>query len=998
MKRFVIFIGLLSTILFVTCNRKRSTNMPSISENNSFWFERGQAIDLSDRNWRLWLDTTRAWLADTLWINPETTSRLPVNAPSCGWQQLERGIGKNIKLPATVEEHFWGQNGNSYGVTGDYIGVSWFSSQFNVSDEDIKKRVILHFESARLRAEVYVNRKLAGYNLIEGTPFEVDATPFLQEGRNQLAVRITDPNGDFTWCDWPYFSWGNYPILPGHGFGGITGKVRMYVTDKSFIEDVFVKNKPSITDIDAEITLQRPAGVTGTLLFSLSKWGSGDILMEDKLAVTSETPGSVFTRSFSFPEARLWSPSTPDLYQLNVTWKGQDGSEDNFTRRFGFRWFEVRDVSGDKQFYLNNERIVLRTSISWGFWPVNGIYPTNELAIKQINTAKKLGLNMLNFHRNIGQTRILDLADELGILYYEEPGGYREGDDKFSRMCGREKLLRMIKRDRNHPSLIIYNMVNESCRDPKPQTKIDIADAHRLDETRIITYTSQYFSPDMKQYGERCPKTPALTKLHLLPYNHELLYQGWWDEHHAAGPGSYNDEMYNGPDNYYLNSNHKSEIIFYGEEGAIGTPGRYELIKNTVEQQDTRGWDGQDYLNLYETYDKFISERGFRKAFPNVDNLTRGMGNVAFYYQGRSIENMRINDINDGYAINGWEENKLENHSGIVDSYRNPKGDLNLIAYYNQPLYLAVKARNKVLETNTKTMVDVFIVNEAGLEGDYSMEIQAEDQHGEFLKETYQVRVTGGIVFGELLVKGIEIIPKAEGYTLINARLIRDGELITEGKEQIYTTLPDIHQIRNSISVLDTSGIIERYLTSAGVKLLNFRNGRPKTSCLVVGAANPPENYPIRHELYEWVAEGNTLIIAGSADKWAQSLGRREIVDFRGIRPLGVTWYGGNYFVKENPLFSGLPVNCVFNWEYQCFAQYKRQRFGMRLNGDDVVAGASSDHKQELYSAVSIIPMGKGKIILSALDILGAIKEGNPSTVVAKKLLVNYILYSQIKK
>jgi hypothetical protein len=67
----------------------------------------------------------------------------------------------------------------------------------------------------------------------------------------------------------------------------------------------------------------------------------------------------------------------------------------------------------------------------------------------------------------------------------------------------------------------------------------------------------------------------------------------------------------------------------------------------------------------------------------------------------------------------------------------------------------------------------------------------------------------------------------------------------------------------------------------------------------------------------------------------------------------------------------------------------------MRLSGDDVLVGASSDHKQELYSAVSIIPMGKGKIILSALDILGAIKEGNPSSVVAKKLLVNYILYSQ---
>jgi len=538
-------------------------------------------------------------------------------------------------------------------------------------------------------------------------------------------------------------------------------------------------------------------------------------------------------------------------------------------------------------------------------------------------------------------------------------------------------------------------MVNESGRDPKPQTKIDIASAHNLDETRIITYTSQYFSPDMKQYGEKCPKTPAPVKLYMLPYNHELLYQGWWDEHHAGGPGSYYDELYNGPENYYLNSNNKKEIVYYGEEGAIGTPGRFELIKNTIEQQETRGWDSQDFLKLFETYDKFISERGFRKAFPNVDNLTRAMGNVAYYYQGRTIENMRLNNINDGYAINGWEENKLENHSGIVDIYRNPKGDVNLIAYYNQPLYLALKARNKVIETGNKTFVDVFIVNEANIHGDFILEISAKDQKRELFKKTFPVKVTGGVTFGELLVKGIEVSPNTDGYCDITARLISDSELITEGKEQLYSVSPEVNGVTGDYSIMDTSGIIEKYLNSVAIKYTKYKSGRPDATSLLVGAAKPPENYPIRHELFEWVAEGHTLVILGNTELWAQSLGRREIVGYRGIKSLGTLWYGGNYFVKESPLFNGLPQNCVFNWEYQCFVQYKRNRIGMRLFGDDIIVGATSDHQQELYSAVSIIPMGKGKIILSALDILGSIKEGNPSSIVAKKLLINYLLYSQ---
>lgn len=997
MKRPVLFLLLISGIILSACQRRQDNHIPLISSDEYDWFER-QAVDLSGRNWKLWLDTVSTWQQDTLWINPDSLSSLPVNAPSCGWDRLESGLGKNIKLPATVEEHFWGQNGNAFGVTGDYIGVSWFSSQFNVSELSPDKRIILHFESARLRAEVYVNRQLAGYNLVDGTPFEVDATPFVREGRNHLSVRITDPDGDFTWCDFPYFSWGKYPIQPSHGFGGITGKVRLYVTDRSYIQDVFVKNKPSVTDIDAEVTLSRPDSVSGTLTLTLTKWDSHDVLWKEKMTIKADSVAPVYRKPVSFPAAETWSPASPSLYLLSVTWNGDDGSKDAFTRRFGFRWFEVRDVAGDKQFYLNNRRIVLRSAISWGFWPVNGIYPTTELAMKQITTAKKLGLNMLNFHRSIGQTMILNLADEMGLLYYEEPGGYREGDDKFSKTWGREKLLRMIRRDRNHPSLVIYNMVNESARDPKPQTRMDIAAAHRADETRIITYTSTYFSDEMPQYGGKCPTTPAPVKLYMLPYNHELLYQGWWDEHHAGGPGSYYDEMYNGPGNYYLNSKNKGEIVFYGEEGAIGTPGRFELIKNAIERQDTRGWDSRDYLQLFDVYDKFISERGFRKAFPNVDNLTRAMGNVAYYYQGRAIENMRINNINDGYVINGWEEIKLENHSGIVDNYRNLKGGANLISYYNQPLYLGVKARNKVLGLHTKSIVDIFIVNEADVKGDFTLEVAAGDDKGELFRKTYPVTVSGGTVYGELLREGIEVVPANEGYTTIQARLLKGEELITEGQEQLFAVNPDVESLSSDISIMDTSGILPSYFTGKGKSWTLYKSGRPKTSCLLVGDAAPPVNYPIRHELFEWVAEGHTLIIAGNAVNWAQSLGRREIVDFRGVVPMGKVWYGGNYFVKENPLFRGLPVNCVFNWEYQCFAQYKRNRIGLRLSGDEVVVGASSDHKRELYSAVSILPMGKGKIILSALDILGAMREGYPSDVVARKLLVNYVKFGQKKK
>ena len=77
---------------------------------------------------------------------------------------------------------------------------------------------------------------------------------------------------------------------------------------------------------------------------------------------------------------------SPHLYDLSVS-----VGTDNYTQRFGFRWFEVKDIHGDKQFFLNGKRIVLRTAISWSFWPDNGITPSDELARRQVESAKKLG-------------------------------------------------------------------------------------------------------------------------------------------------------------------------------------------------------------------------------------------------------------------------------------------------------------------------------------------------------------------------------------------------------------------------------------------------------------------------------------------------------------------------------------------------------------------------------------------------------------------------------
>jgi hypothetical protein len=592
---------------------------------------------------------------------------------------------------------------------------------------------------------------------------------------------------------------------------------------------------------------------------------------------------------------------------------------------------------------------------------------------------------MLSFHRTIGRTNILDYADELGLLYYEEPGGNQYPADRFNATdplgsmqaifyftTRNEKLSRMIRRDRNHPSLIIYNLHNERGAEPQEQDRAQMLAAHKLDETRIITYNSSNGS--IKQGPD-----PRF-KLHLLPYDFTFYDYGWFDQHHAGGPGTYHNNLYNNPKDYLRYTDKKDEIIYYGEEGAIGTPPRLQLIRDQINKDGkNRGWETADYLAWYNAYDSFLKTTpGFLKAFPNVDSLTVAMGNNAYYYQGRTIENIRINNTIDGYAVNGWESMKLENHSGIVDNYRNPKGDVSLIARYTKPLYLAVKINNKVLPVGDTVIIDIHVINEVNLDGDYDLLIKAIDEKGkELLKKNIPVKLSGGNVYGELLYKGVALAASTPGYIKVVAELQRKGKPVTTGDDNLYAVKPDVSGIaQRNIMVADTSYVLAPFLTATNIRFREYKSGKPEGDCLLIGAFQPQQTgNPLVTDILEWVNEGNTLIIVNNVEAWAAHLAQKEVIDYRGTKVLGTSWYGGNYFSKQHVLFDGLPQAQVFNWEYQCFATYNKTRLGLRLFNGETIVACVADHKKEVYSALSVIPHGRGKIVLCALDIYSCLKD-----------------------
>ncbi len=745
-----------------------------------------QEIALSGPGWKLWHDKDAAWKDDDLFLPPVDLAKVPANAPTGGWVALDQAAATDAAVPGTVEEYLQ----KISGPAGDLTGVSWWWRNVTIPASATPRRLLLRFDAVRMRAEVYVNRRLVGYDLIGNSPFEVDITAAAKPGETlHLAVRVTDPGGNFDWRDGATINWGKNKVLGSHGFGGITGRVTLVSADPVYIDDLYLQNTPAVTAVNAQVTIRNTTGAAAKRdvvlrVFERSN-RSQPVLQQELKSLDLASGDTVVPVKLSLPQAKLWDVEHPNLYVAAATLRDAGRVADAASDTFGFRWFSPEGIGHDATFRLNGKRIVLRSAISWGFFPTNGIYATEEMAERQIRIAKEMGQNMLHFHRAIGQPVIFEKADELGLLYYEEPGNYRSGDgSELAAAIGREKLLRMVKRDRNHPSLVIYNMINEDgAANPAnlARRERDLQDAHAVDPSRAITRTSAWSTkPDIKH--------PDEFKLHMRPFDRTVHRTGWYDFHHAGGPAVWMQSLYQGPAEYYNRTTDKEEIVFWGEEGAISTPPRLDRIKAEIERLPHIGWDGQMYLDWHREFSAFLERKNLRTAFPTVDAFTTALGAVSLYHQGRKIELARLDNTTDGYTINGWEAMILENHSGVVDSFRFPKSDPVIIAYYNQPLYLAVKARQQVAQTGDEVTVDFHAINEKDLRGAHSLAIAVKDAAGKSVfSRTLPVTLAGGDVYGQLLAEAVKFtLPATAGLCRVEAQLLDPaGTVKATGRDEI---------------------------------------------------------------------------------------------------------------------------------------------------------------------------------------------------------------------
>jgi beta-galactosidase len=752
------------------------------------WPENGTLVP--DVGWRLWLDREAEWKDDAMFL-PEDVSRdasgavlgggkpLPVNAPTGGWSVLGGSAGIAVVLPSTVEQHYWGKFGerpyspDEYRYAADdpvpqngaYFGVSWWYRDVDIPASMLGKRIFLHIRGAHLRAEVYLNEKLVGYSVMEELPFECDLIAAAKPGgENRLAIRITNPWGRFDWVDGLNEQWGAVKLYRSHGFGGLDRGMTISAHASDRIMRAWVLNSLDPHTATAYVQLEQYSVATvdsleGVMHFEITDPVNGKVLRSgdrdfsvqftgvgatDKNARPTHLPKNAIVDgprgiAFTVPDAELWNLEMPKLYHLVLAWKSSDGHVDRFTVPFAFRSFAPEGLGKDALFRLNGRRMKIYTAISWGFWGINGMWPTPELAVKEVTQAKKLNLTCLNFHRNLAKEDVLRAHDRLGLLRYMEPGAGKmaigklpagaqqsansvvmvkatSDADKFAQRYMFVKCVEMVKAFRSHPSVIEYCLQNEIGADLKNPDTIAILEAMRAeDPSRCIVLNDGFVAPPRK--AAQAWFAPYDAKLH---HSDEEEWGGWWNQHQGAGDQWY-DEFYKGPAEFTYKSPEKKALSEFGEMEGCATPDNHSLMLHQLaapkasgigDQPANTSYDLADHREIVASYDKFIDRWGFRAAFPAVEHLWTSLGKKCYDTWQNYLENARISDELDFCAISGWETTAIENHSGIVDNLRNFKSDPGPIAGTLLPVRPVAKQRAMCTVMGETATFDLYLLND----------------------------------------------------------------------------------------------------------------------------------------------------------------------------------------------------------------------------------------------------------------------------------------------
>jgi beta-galactosidase len=411
------------------------------------------------------------------------------DSPSAGTKDFDDKGWRDLDLP-----HDWSIEGkldpkNPTGGAGGYFpaGIGWYRKKFDVPASWKGKCISIYFEGVYMNSEVFINGKSLGIHPYGYTTFSYDLTPYLDFGRgNVLSVKVD--NSKQINCRW-YSGSGIYRHVwmivtnPLHvATWGVNITTPQVSGEKATVKiKTLVKNE---TDLPQKVILK-------TQLLNSNAVNAGIDQTDVELLAKSEQE---IDQNLTVLKPLLWTPETPNLYQVEVQVLKDKNIIDDTKTTIGIRSIKF---TSDNGFQLNGKTVKINGGCVHHDNGCLGAAAFDRAEVRRVELLKSAGFNAIRTSHNPPSEAFLDACDRLGMMVIDEAfDGWKESKTPFDYSVyfnewWQRDLEAMVLRDRNHPSIIVWSIGNEIIERKKPEAvetaRMLVNCLHKNDPTRPVT-------------------------------------------------------------------------------------------------------------------------------------------------------------------------------------------------------------------------------------------------------------------------------------------------------------------------------------------------------------------------------------------------------------------------------------------------------------------------------------------------------------------------------
>ncbi|HQN03430.1 MAG TPA: glycoside hydrolase family 2 TIM barrel-domain containing protein [Rectinema sp.] len=379
--------------------------------------------------------------------------------------------------------------------------------------DDLSRRHILRFHGVDSAFHVWINGKLAGFSKGSRLPAEFDITSLLRTGKNTIVVRV------YQWSDGSYLEDQDMWWL-----SGIFRDVEIYEVPLVSLFDV--SHEISFDDryIDAflkiELQIENKSEEAREVECVISIYDENDFCIENKRTNT-QVAASMITNegiTLEMKNPKKWSAEIPNLYTLAIELSSKNFILEVVSLQIGFRAIEICQ----NNFLVNGRAIKLKGVNRHDFHPDSGRYVTKQTMLQDVLLMKQHNINAVRTSHYPNHPYFLELCDYYGLYVIDETDLETHGFewiDESTKLANDpewqpafvDRIERMILRDRNHPSVIMWSLGNESAMGENLK-----AMAHRaryLDSSRLIHYEGDVQCEVTDVYSTMYTRMPRLLEI-----------------------------------------------------------------------------------------------------------------------------------------------------------------------------------------------------------------------------------------------------------------------------------------------------------------------------------------------------------------------------------------------------------------------------------------------------------------------------------------------------